>query len=76
MKRWSEQPPTGDSVQGALDIVVILIWAAMMCWEVYDLHPDHVVAYSALLLGPLIYRISFRQVSSTHPTNQSRRTAP
>lgn len=29
--------------------VIAGIWLLMMCWEVYDLHADHIVAYSAVL---------------------------
>lgn len=57
--------------------VSFALWLVMMCWELYDLHPDHVVAYSVALLGPVLYRISFRGVQWTPvPSGRTNRRTP
>lgn len=40
----------------------VAAWYGMMCWECYDLHPDHVVAYSVVFLGPVVYNLSYRPI--------------
>lgn len=37
---------------------LLALWFLMMCWEVYDLHADHVLAYSVILLGPVVFLVT------------------
>lgn len=41
-----------------MTVGIIGVWFAMMCWEVYDLHPDHMILYSVLYLGPLVWSVN------------------
>lgn len=36
----------------------LLAWFAMMCWEVYDFHPDHALVYSVILLAPIVREVT------------------
>lgn len=37
--------------------VTVALWVAMLCWETYDMHPDHLVAYSILFGAAVLRRI-------------------
>lgn len=43
--------------------VIVTLWFLMMCWEAYDLHPDHVVVYSAVF-GYATYKAVHRPVTA------------
>lgn len=36
----------------------LAFWFAMACWEVYDQHPDHLIAYSIIPFAIIVRRVS------------------
>lgn len=41
----------------------LAVWFLMMCLEVYDLHPEHMIWYSFCTLVPIVRRLSYGRPS-------------